>query len=68
MNYNEHRMAEDNEYITRWEAKWSEREVLLKSLFGETSPPNIVHAFEWPDVAVSLPGACSNGVSSAKYI
>lgn len=46
-------------YQRWWEEKWAERERLLRSVFGETQPPNSVMAFYWDDFDLQIPGGCA---------
>jgi Suppressor of fused protein (SUFU) len=50
---------EDTEYRAWWEAKWKERETLLKGVFGETFPAGVVTGFFWRDLDLLVPGACA---------
>lgn len=47
------------EYSEWWTSVWSEREDLFRKLFGETTPPGKVVAFDWEDISLVLPGACA---------
>ena len=46
-------------YQRWWEEKWGERELLLRSVFGETDSLNSVISFYWDDFDLEIPGACA---------
>jgi hypothetical protein len=52
-------MKDNTAYRAWWEEKWREREDTLKGAFGETFPPATVIGFSWPDLDLSVPGACA---------
>jgi hypothetical protein len=52
-------MIKSTEYRAWWEDKWTEREDLLKGVFGETFPPATVSGFFWRDLDLLVPGACA---------